>query len=357
MITRILYDKEKELYDSVVTHPVQTWIWGEFQKQEGHKVYRLGTFDGEKIVSAFTLSFHAIPRLPYTIGTVLRGPNITAETLDAVKKIALEENAVFVKFEPEIIHKIYCDKNQVELKNPLPKFDSFVLSPKVAFYPHTIYVDLNLSEDELMASFHSKTRYNIKVAQKYGVEVKEMTTNEGFEIYLKLLFDTTRRQGFYLHSPTYHRQLWGLVKNNIARILVAFYQNQPLAAFMLFVVKDRLFYPYGASAYEHKEVMAPNLLMWEAVRLGKKLGLKTFDLWGCLGPQAKESEIGYGFHRFKQGYGTELVEFIGTWDFVINFPLYNLYNLIDKWRWKLLRFKANFLSRLPNFLESKKPNL
>ncbi|MFA6602370.1 MAG: peptidoglycan bridge formation glycyltransferase FemA/FemB family protein [Candidatus Shapirobacteria bacterium] len=354
MITRILYDKEKELYDSVVTHPVQTWVWGDFQKSQGHKVYRLGTFNQNKIVSAFTLSFHLIPRLPYSIGTVLRGPQLSSDTLTVINKIAHEENAIFVKFEPEVIYQKFIGDSQVEKINPLPQFNDFVPSPKVAFYPHTFLVDLTHSEDEILSSFHPKTRYNIKLAQKHGVEIKDETNDLGFETYLKLLFDTTRRQGFYLHSKSYHQRLWKLVKaNNMAKILIAYYQGKPLAAFMLFVLKDRLFYPYGASADSNREVMAPNLLMWEAIKFGHSQGLKTFDLWGCLGPGASESQNGYGFHRFKFGYGGTLVEFVGTWDLVINPLFYRLYNLADRWRWKLLRLKASLTSRLPDFYQTK----
>ena len=45
MITRILYEEEKDLYDSVITHPIQTWAWGDFLKTQGHTVYRLGVFE------------------------------------------------------------------------------------------------------------------------------------------------------------------------------------------------------------------------------------------------------------------------------------------------------------------------
>jgi lipid II:glycine glycyltransferase (peptidoglycan interpeptide bridge formation enzyme) len=216
------------------------------------------------------------------------------------------------------------------------------VSPKVAFYPHSFVIDLTLSEEELLSRLQSKTRYNIRLANRHGVTVSRETHDSGFEIYLKLLMSTTQRQGFYLHSETYHRQLWQQLKNTgTVDILLASYQGEVLAAFMLFKNKDRLFYPYGASLDKKREVMAPNLLMWEAIKYGQSLGLKSFDTWGCLGPEAKESENGFGFHRFKQGYGGQLVQFVGTYDLVINPQFYKVYNLIDKYRWKLLRLKAS----------------
>ncbi|MFA6519163.1 MAG: peptidoglycan bridge formation glycyltransferase FemA/FemB family protein [Candidatus Shapirobacteria bacterium] len=181
----------------------------------------------------------------------------------------------------------------------------------------------------------------MRIANRYNVKVEDTTTDAGFKVYLDLLFDTTKRQGFYLHTRSYHQKLWQLLKNTgKVRIMTASYQNQPLASFMLFIEKDRLFYPYGASLDTNREVMAPTLLMWEVIKLGKSLKLKSFDMWGCLGPDAKEIDNGYGFHRFKQGYGGDLVQFVGTYDLLINLQLYKLYNLIDKYRWQLLRLKA-----------------
>lgn len=341
MITRILYNEEKDQYSQVIHHPVQTWEWSDFQTSEGHKVYRLGVFENNKIVSAYSVSFHQLPRLNYSIGTILRGPKIDQEMIDNIKKIALDENAIFVKIEPDIYQKTFDDNHNPTLHQIDMKFENLVISPKVAFYPYSYIIDLTLSEEELLARLHTKTRYNIKVANHHGVKVEEKTNDEGFEIYLKLLFDTTKRQGFYLHTESYHRHLWEMLKTTtIPHIMLASYQDKIVAAFMLFALKDKLFYPYGASLDVHRQTMAPNLLMWESIKLGKSLKLKSFDMWGSLGPDALETDTGYGFHRFKQGYGGQLVQFIGTYDLVINQNLYKIYNIVDKYRWKLLHLKS-----------------
>ena len=347
MITRILYNEEKEAYSKVITHPVQTWDWGDFQESQGHKVYRLGVFDQQKIVSAYMVSFHRIPHTNFSIGTLLRGPTIDNDMIENIRKIAVKENALFVKLEPDDIEKVYDNNYQlIKNKSIVLNFPGLVLSPKVAFYPHTFIIDLTKSEDQLLADMSQKTRYNIKLANRHGVVISHSTTDEDFEIYLKMLFDTTKRQGFYLHSENYHRKLWSLLKGTgMAQIFLAKYQDQALGAFMVFKLKDRLFYPYGASLDLHREVMAPTLLMWEAIKYGQSLGLKTFDMWGCLGPDANASQQGFGFHRFKQGYGGNLVQFVGTYDLVINQDLYRLYNFIDKYRWKLLRLKASIFRR------------
>ena len=87
--------------------------------------------------------------------------------------------------------------------------------------------------------------------------------------------------------------------------------------------------------------MANNLMMWEAIRYGKKLGLKTFDLWG--------REPGKGFTKFKEGYNPKVVEFLGTWDLVIDKSKYNLYRAAENIRWIALRTKANLFPTKVNF--------
>ena len=336
MITKLLTTKDQKIYNSVIKHPVQTWEWGEFQKSQGHTIYRFGVFDNkDKIKSAYTVSFHKIPKINFSIGTILRGPEVTDEMLANIKKVAIENKAIFVKFEPDV------SKEEMSMN-----FPAMQISPKVAFYPNTFKVDLTKTEEELLALMHPKTRYNIKIANRYGVEIKEMTNDKGFEIYLKLLFDTTKRQGFYLHSQKYHRDMWKLLKDtDIPHIMLASYQSKVLSAFMIFKLKDQLFYPYGASLDIFRETMAPTLLMWEVIKLGKKLKCKTFDMWGCLGQDAKEGDNGFGFHRFKLGFGGQLFQYVGTYDFVMNRPLYNLYNFVDKYRWRLLRLKAKILRK------------
>ena len=81
-------------------------------------------------------------------------------------------------------------------------------------------------------------------------------------------------------------------------------------------------------------------MMWEAIQFGKKQGCKLFDLWGTPGSDPSPNDPWFGFHRFKLGFGAKLVEFVGTYDLVIDHRLYPLLNLGNAMRWKLLRLKA-----------------
>ncbi len=304
---------EKTL-NSVATHPLQTWAWGEFRKAWGNEVVRF-TFG--------QITIHKLYFLPLKVAIFDKGPNPTKEMLSELKDYAQKNNILFIKLEPNVVY----NKKDVVL---LRKFGA--VSGKSLFTPSTFEIDLTQSEDELLKSFSQKTRYNIRLAEKKGVLIKEDNSDSAFNMYWKLSEQTAKRQGFFVHTKKYHTLMWKtLQKAGIAHLITATYQKEVLATWVVFVWRDTLYYPYGASSDSHKNVMAPNLMMWEAIKFGKSKKLKKFDLWG--------REEGKGFTKFKEGYNPKIVEFLGTWDLICS-PLYWGYRLAEWGRWKVLRLKA-----------------
>lgn len=333
--------KNKINFNKGASHPLQSWEWGEFRKVWGNKVVRLPF--GQVV-------FSKIPHTNFTVGTFIKGPKPTKQMLITLKKLAKEENAIFIKLEPNVAFGDSSLQNVVSSKekNKLTKIlkENGCVEGKTLFTPTSFWVDLTKSEEELMQSFTSKTRYNIRLAKKKGVVVKEDNSDKAFERYIELTRETVERQGFYAHTEEYHRLMWkylhkqalGTRQQAIARILTAKYKGEIITAWIVFVWKDFLYYPYGASSDKYKNVMANNLIMWETIRYGKKLGLKTFDLWG--------REEGKGFTKFKEGYNPQVVEFLGTWDLITS-PLYWPYRVAESLRWQVLRVKSKFIK--PSF--------
>ncbi|OGY19119.1 MAG: hypothetical protein A2900_01185 [Candidatus Chisholmbacteria bacterium RIFCSPLOWO2_01_FULL_50_28] len=328
---------EKDTYHSLVSHPVQSWEWGEFKERTAATVVRLGFYQTQRLTSAFQLTFHSIPSTSFQIGYFPKGSLPDKRMLEALLELGKRKNAVFVKLEPNI-PKGEGESSLAELSRT---FD--LRKGKPIFTPHTFRVNLTKSEEELLAAMKPKTRYNIRVAQRYGVTVVEDNSDAAFEEYLRLTFETAKRQRFYTHDEVYHRQMWGILRPaGIAHLLTATWKDQILVAWIVFTFKDVIYYPYGASSSEHRDLMASNLMMWEAMRFGKLQGCRTFDLWGALGPNPDPKDPWYGFHRFKEGYGGELVEFVGSFDLVVNPQVYSLFRFADDLRWKWLRFAARF---------------
>ena len=311
----------KVQYNKLVTHVIQSWEWGEFRKQMGLPILRYGLYKNKKLQVAFQLTLHKIPFTDKYVGYLPKGPLPDRDLADALTKVAKENNCAYIKIEPNI--------EITNLKSPIPV--QFIKSPKPLFSKNNFLLDLTKSEEELLKNMHPKTRYNIRVAQKHNVLVEERVDQKALDIYLKLFFETTRRQGFAGHNEHYHRTVWEVMKNaGMVRLLIASYNNEPLTAWMLFNFKNTIYYTYGGSTTTHREVMANNLVCWETIKLGKKMGMKTFDMWGALGenPDPKNSWI--GFHNFKKGYSGKLVEYLGAYDLVLNWPVYTAFTIIDK---------------------------
>lgn len=335
MDLRLLDIKNKHQYNNLVTHVIQSWEWGEFRESLGLPLLRYGLFKKGKLETAFQLTLHKIPFTNQYVGYLPKGPTPNKDLVQALEEIGRTHSCAFIKVEPDV--KV-TDSDQVD--------PGFSPSLKPLFTKYNFVLDLTPAETELLSKMHPKTRYNIKLAKRKGVRVETSSDDAALEIYLDLYFTTTQRQGYHGHSKEYHRKVFKTLRlAGMARLLIASYKQEPLTAWMLLNFKDTLYYPYGGSSNQHREMMASNLVAWEAIKLGKQLRLKRFDMWGALGPDPDTNDPWYGFHKFKQGHGGELVEYIGTYDLVFNQPIYWLFNIIDKFT-PLKLLLLNTLSKL-----------
>lgn len=311
----------KERWNARVRHPLQSWEWGVFRTRMGIDVVRH---------DAGQLTFHRIPATPWTIGYLPKGPLPNRQTLQRLRRLGQEKRAICITIEPDVPRS---EKTEAQIA-ALP----LIPSHHPLFTKYTFILDLTKSEEELLRAMHPKTRYNLKVAKKHGVIIREDNSQNAFAAYMKLTAETTRRQGFYAHNSAYHETMWDVMhKAGIARLFTAEYHANILAAWIVFSWGKTLYYPYGTSSRQYREVMAPTLLLWEIALWGKRMGYEAFDLWGALSEHPDNRDPWYGFHRFKQGFAPRHVEFIGSFDLVIHPFLYRMYTTADTLRWTLLR--------------------
>ena len=297
-------------------HLLQSPEWAEFRQKWGTKVVKAGK-------AQFTV--HPIPHTSLNIGYMARA---YPEDIDweLLKKKAAQEKCVYIKFEPN-----------AELFTPPHGY--LVLKGERIFSYATYFIDLKKTEDELLAAMHPKTRYNIRLAAKKGVIVKVGHTEKMMNEFLDLYHETNKRQGVFSHPDKYYKTIFEVFKESgKAEIITGYYENKPMASMMLLTRGDTLFYPYGGSTQIHKEVMAFNLVMWEAIRYGKKIGCTIFDMWNCLPPEIENPKHPwYGFHKFKKGYSGELIRFPGAYDIIFIPRAYPLVIALSKIRWAVLK--------------------
>ncbi len=345
MLIRDLVETDKLNLNQSVSHPLQSFDWGEFRRLTGNPVIRKGVFEKNKLVQSIQVTLHQVPKFNWQIGYFPKGQLPDEAQMKALQQIGRENNLVMIKLEPNVFRVASAEAPVNQGWNTI---DSFLRRHgcrpgRRLFTQYSFQLDLHLSETDLLAKMHPKTRYNLRLAQKKGVKVTVDDSPASFAWFLKLLFEeTVVRQGFFAHTPEYFKKLWQVLNPaGITHLLRAYIGDQTLAVFMVFGFNQTLYYPYGASTRQSKEVMAPSLLMWETIRYAKKSGCKVFDMWGALSPNPDPADPWYGFHRFKAGYGGQLVEFLGTYDLVFNSPRYLLYRQLDNFRPLVLKIKAN----------------
>lgn len=322
---------EKNTFDQLSNHPLQSYAWGEARRHEGKTVTRFIEQEDGVPISTFQMTSHPIPHTPFSIGYIPRSSLPSKAVIDALIAFGRKNRIISILIEPNLPF------DQIK-KDIFLKIHPAISPASHSLFPDwTQVLDITPSEEALLANMKPKTRYNIRLAEKKGVVIKEESNETGLQILLDLFFETGARQGYHSHTRAYHTNIWNHLSPSQSHILIAYYNDTPLAAFELFLYKNTLYYPYGGSSLLHRNVMAPNLLMWEAIRYGKKMGAKQFDLWGSLPPnQALSDNAWAGFTRFKEGYGAQYQHMIGSFDIIINRFLYGLYTFADTIRRRII---------------------
>ncbi len=123
-----------------------------------------------------------------------------------------------------------------------------------------------------------KTRYNIRLAQKKGITIE---ASNDIEVFIRLMRETGERNQFGIHNADYYRQVHRtFIQDQSCELLIAKFQETPIAALLIFMRGKRAWYFYGASSDEERNRMPTYLLQWEAMRVAAKRGCTEYDLWG-----------------------------------------------------------------------------
>lgn len=170
----------------------------------------------------------------------------------------------------------------------------------------TILVDLTLSHDALLAQMHQKGRYNIRLAQKHGVTV-EQSADVG--AYARLAQETSVRDGFRAPSSRQFELFLKTVPGSFLLLAFAPGITGPIAGLIGVVHSQTSIYYYGASRDVHRNLMAPYLLQWEAIRHCRTLGCQQYDLLGVAPAEAGPAHPWQGISAFKAKFGGTFVAY------------------------------------------------
>jgi len=273
---------------------LQSWAWGEVQARAGWRVERLRLGAGMASVQ-----FRGRP--PFERAYVPRGPLPAArEVLGELVGWARERNLARLRVEPEVGAELAAQLRELGFR-PAPQ-----VQPQ-----YTMIVKLEGGEESVLASFNKGTRYNIRLAEKRGVQVEEGADAEELA---RQAGASAARQGINLPSASYYRLL--LERLPWCRTYIARVEAEPVAAMLVIHHDGRGYYMFSGSTGGHRELKPVYAAKWAAIRAAIRAGCHDYDLWG-VPPGPDRTHPWYGLWEFKSGFNGELVEYAGCWDLVL----------------------------------------
>ncbi len=333
---------QRDVYEKFVsTHPagnmLQSWAWGELRARQNWRPIRLLARDGRgRVCGAASVLCRDLP----VGGSILylpRGPVLDFyddRTLDAMtgalRRLGERHRAVLCKIDP------YVTPPATGLARALA-VRGFVVGHRRGHFQgmqprFNVIVPLEGGEEAVLARFHQKTRYNIRLAAKRGVEVHRGTRAD-LPAFHRLLMITCARNGFSERALSYFEQLWdALAEGGHIELYQARLGSRLLAAAVLFLYGHKAVYAYGASGNEDREVMAPYALQWAMIRHAVASGCRSYDMTG-VPARRSDGAPGYGLWRFKRGFWPEVSEFLGERDLPLQPSLYRVWNLVEPAYW------------------------
>ena len=287
-----------------------------------------------KIIGAVSILIRKIP----IFGNIMyssRGPtcdihdiSVMKQLTDGIKELAKKYKAIVYKAEPDILssdeeYRKIVTSLGYKIKDDAKNFREEI-QPRYVFR-----LDIkNKTEDEIFAGFHSKTRYNVRLAIKKGVEVKE-GTREDLKDFHKIMVETGAIDGFIIRPLSYFEKMYDEMAPEHMKLLMAYHAGKPISGVIPIFYGNKTWYLYGASSNEHRNLMPNYLLQWEMIKMAIARKDDVYDFRGVSGV-VDENHPQYGLYRFKKGFGAAFTEFVGEVYIPFKPFTYSLYKFSEK---------------------------
>ena len=258
----------------------------------------------------------------------IHNEEVLKQLTEGVRELGKKYNAFVFRMEPDI------KKNDKEFREIVEKIGYKVKDDAKDFkdeiQPRFVFrLDIKgKTEDEILAGCHQKTRYNIRLAKRKGVEIRE-GNREDLKDFHKIMIETGSRDGFIIRSLEYFEKMYDELAPKHMKVLMAYYEGKPISGIIPIMYGNKTWYLYGASSNEHRNLMPNYLLQWEMIRQAIQNGCDVYDFRGVSGV-VDESHPQYGLYRFKKGFGAEFTEFIGEVYLPFKPLTYKLYKFAEK---------------------------
>lgn len=295
-------------------------------------------------VGSMLILIRTLPLFGYTMFYAPRGPvcdyhnkAVLKDLTDQALTLAKQYRACELCIDPPILEE---DDEAIEILCSLgysfeahkPDFASVQLRATI------VLNDIKgKTEEEVLASFKQKTRYNIRVAVKNGVECICSKDDKNLDDFYRLYQITGKRDDFLIRQKEYYRRLLDCMGQD-ARLYVCYYNEQAVSAAIAIHYANRTYYLFGASDNQYRNVMPNYLMQWSMIQWALENGSDTYDFMGI--PVSEEEDVAMaGVYRFKRGFNGDKVVFAGEFTQTLKPFVYKMIGFGTRCYHALLRLK------------------
>lgn len=313
----------KKIWENFITRYApqslfQSWNWGEtlrnfkFQISNAKSIWRLGIYDGEKLVG-----IAQVVKVMARRGTFLHvrhGPIFSlwdkkylAAFGEYLIDICRKEGACFIRVSPLLEN----NERYISLFRAL----GFRDAPIHAIDAELCWVlDIQKSEEAILVGMRKTTRYLIRQAQKQGVVIRKSSDPKELNEFFSLYDQTAERHGFVKHAGIEEEfELLGADDQII--LFKGYCQKALVSAALIVFYNHQAIYHHSASVVQKTPVNY--LLQWEAIQEAKRRGKTVYNFWG-IAPEGKTRHPWWGLSLFKKGFGGMAVEYMHAKDLPVS---------------------------------------
>jgi peptidoglycan pentaglycine glycine transferase (the first glycine) len=292
---------------------MQSLHWAEVKRKQGLSSFHLGAFLNEELIGG-AIFYSSMKRngaglLIAPEGPVLPWDNHSLTTralgqiIDTLQSRALELGVMAMRIEPRLPPPV------------IPVLREFGKAPIDLVPRETLFIDLSPSEENILAAMKPKGRYNIKLAERSGVEINFDCTLDSVRRFYSVMRDASNRDQFDIESRQFFEHIVDvLVPAGCAKFVFAEHDSDVLGALLLITYGDRATYLYGGVTNNKRNFMGGYALQWAAMKAAKQAGCTTYDFYGFNPFRAPGHEYSR-FSQFKSQFGGTAVRTIGAQDY------------------------------------------
>ena len=335
---KIIDATDQKKWDKFVTSHMdanflQSWAWGDFHEARGKKVIRRIALDNdENIIAAYVGQVETAKRGTYMAiagGPIMDwGKKPLREAIFAdIKSQAEAAKCVFVRIRPQILE---TEKNRKLFKDLGLKPAPIYLSVELAGV-----LDLNKSEEEILANAAQGLRRKIRKAEKNEITVSTSTDPKDIHEFYKIELETAKRHGFVEFSESFlQKQFEAFLKYDEVKLYTAKLGDEILAQNFMIFYGNEASYHYGVSTELGTKYSGAPLLHMQAMRDARERGIKRYNFWGITGLNETKHRF-YGVSQFKRSFGVTELQYLHAHDMVIKSAKYRLDYAVEKLRAKI----------------------